>query len=141
MILDHILRAIVEGGVSSQDDIFQHIIPGENDFFHPSHLGPSYSVHLPNDGTAVQQSVVDVLHPHGASSLGSAELGESGGGLIFPSGSRGHVGQWCGAHSDCESGVCSDPCGGGISWAALAHRTGQPCLNETGIPVAGFCQG
>ena len=123
MIFDHFLRAIVEGGVSGPDDIAQHIIPGEDDFFYgpsfqvprnPSHLGPSYSVHLPNDGTAVLQGVVDVLHPHGASSVGSAEQGEPDGGLIFPSGSRGHVGQWCGAHSDCESlrhgGTGRSPC-------------------------------
>jgi hypothetical protein len=120
MILDAFLRAIVEGGVSSEADITQHIIQGQDDFFTPSHFGPAYSVHLPN-GTSVLKAIVDVQHPYGA---------EPSDGLVFPSRSAGQVGQWCGAHSDCESGVCSDPCRPGVDWQSLVN--GRPCLTVSG---------
>lgn len=132
MILEEFLRTIIEGGVSSQDDITQHIIPGEGDFFYPGHFGPAYSVDLP-DGTAVLKAVVDVQHPHGASSSYGTEQAELRGEVAFPSRSPGQSGQWCGAHSDCESGVCSDPCSSGMHWGMLSLQasgatSSQPCV-------------
>jgi hypothetical protein len=108
-------------------------------------LGPAYSVHLPDDGTAVLKGVVDVQHPHGASSSHGKDRAELGNGLIFPTRSSGQAGQWCGAHSDCESGVCSDPCiTPSIHWPTIANSypIAQPCLttSEQQDPRPGFCQ-
>jgi hypothetical protein len=128
-IFDHFIRAIVEGGVSGEADIYNHIIPGEESQWYPSHSGPAYSVFLTDDHTAVLPAILQW-------SEGGGEEEEEERAIQIDGRTLGQTGQWCGAHSDCASGSCSDPClsqpGPAHSWQDLESTGGrQPCRTET----------